>query len=68
MNYWKTHFNGNTYRLTEHGRLEKEEHVSTAHLEQMRENRHRDVARAVHAELLQLAIRRAEQHAKEQPR
>ena len=42
--------------------------MSTAHLDQMRENRQRDAARAVHDELLQLAIRRAEQHAKEQPR
>ena len=37
--------------------------MSTAHLDQMRENRHRDAARAVHAELLQLAIRRAERRA-----
>lgn len=36
--------------------------MSTAHLDQMRENRHRDAARAVHDELLQLAARRAEQH------
>ena len=42
--------------------------MSHAHLEQMRENRQRDVARAVHNELLQLASRRAEEHAKEQPR
>lgn len=44
--------------------------MSTAHLDQMRENRQRDAARAVHDELLQLAIRRAEQHARqqEQPR
>lgn len=42
--------------------------MSTAHLDQMRENRQRDATRAVHAELLQLAIRRAEEHAKEQPR
>ena len=40
--------------------------MSHAHLEQMRENRQRDAARAVHNELLQLAIRRAEEHAKEQ--
>ena len=39
--------------------------MATAHLDQMRENRQRDVTRAVHAELLQLAIRRME-HAKEQ--
>ena len=43
--------------------------MSTAHLDQMRENRQRDVTRAVHAELLQLAIRRAEEHrTEEQPR
>ena len=38
--------------------------MSHAHLEQMCENRQRDAARAVHAELLALALRRAEQHAK----
>ena len=38
--------------------------MSHAHLDQMRENRQRDVTRAVHNELLQLAIRRTE----EQPR
>ena len=43
--------------------------MSTAHLDQMRENRQRDVASAVHDELLQLAIRRAEEHrTEEQPR
>ncbi|WP_259878149.1 hypothetical protein [Brachybacterium muris] len=42
--------------------------MSTAHLEQMRENRQRDVTRAVHAELLQLAIRRAEHRTEEQNR
>ena len=43
--------------------------MSTAHLDQMRENRQRDAARAVHNELLQLAIRRAAEHrTEEQPR
>lgn len=42
--------------------------MSTAHLDQMRENRQRDAARAVHNELLQLAIRRAEHRTEEQPR
>ena len=42
--------------------------MSHAHLEQMCENRQRDAARAVHNELLQLAIRRAEEHAKERNR
>lgn len=42
--------------------------MSTAHLEQMRENRQRDAARAVHNELLQLAIRRMEHRTEEQPR
>lgn len=42
--------------------------MSTAHLDQMRENRHRDAARAVHAELLQLAIRRMEHRTEEQSR
>ena len=36
--------------------------MSHAHLEQMRENRQRDATRAVHDELLQLALRRAEEH------
>ena len=39
--------------------------MSTAHLDQMRENRQRDATRAVHAELCALAIRRAEQHARQ---
>lgn len=39
--------------------------MSTAHLDQMRENRQRDATRAVHEELLALAIRRAGEHAKE---
>ena len=42
--------------------------MSTAHLDQMREDRQRDAARAVHNELLQLAIRRMEHRTEEQPR
>ena len=42
--------------------------MSHAHLEQMRENRQRDALRAVSEELHALALRRAEHHAKEQPR
>ena len=41
--------------------------MSHAHLEQMCENRQRDAARAVHAELLALAIRRMEHRTEEQP-
>ena len=40
--------------------------MSTAHLDQMRENRQRDAARAVHNELLQLAIRRMEHRTEEE--
>ena len=39
--------------------------MSTAHLDQMRENRQRDAARAVHNELLQLALRRMEHRTEE---
>ena len=39
--------------------------MSTAHLERMATDRHRDATRAVHNELLQLVARRAEQHTKE---
>ena len=67
---WTTNYKGTTYVLDHHGRLQPAQRIgaamSTAHLDQMRENRQRDATRAVHAELLQLAIRRAEQHAKEQ--
>ena len=42
--------------------------MSTAHLDQIRENRQRDVTRAVHAELLQLAIRRMEHRTEEEAR
>ena len=36
--------------------------MATAHLERMATDRQRDVTRAVHDELLQLALRRAEEH------
>ena len=62
---WQTAIQGNTYRLTENGQLEKEEPMSNTHIQNMETDRHRDATRAVHAELLQLAIRRAEQHTKE---
>ena len=39
--------------------------MSTAHLDQMREDRQRDAARAVHNELLQLALRRMEHRTEE---
>ena len=39
--------------------------MSNTHIQNMQTDRHRDAARAVHAELLALAIRRME-HAKEQ--
>ena len=44
--------------------------MSNTHIQNMETDRHRDAARAVHDELLQLALRRAEQHARqqEQPR
>ena len=42
--------------------------MSTAHLERMTTDRHREATRAVHNELLQLAIRRAEHRTEEQPR
>ncbi len=42
--------------------------MSTAHLDQMRENRQRDAARAVHEELLALAIRRMEHRTEETTR
>lgn len=76
---WITNYRGHTYELAHDGRLLHLQQtprppqrigaaMSTAHLEQMRENRQRDAARAVHHELCALALRRAEQHAKEQPR
>ena len=68
---WTTNYAGTAYVLAHDGRLQPAQRtgaaMSTAHLEQMRENRQRDAARAVHAELLQLAIRRME-HDTEEPR
>ena len=72
MTGWHTHIQGTMYRLTEDGRLQPAQRIgaamSTAHLDQMRENRQRDVTRAVHNELLQLAIRRMEHRTEEQNR
>ena len=58
---WQTAIQGNTYRLTENGRLQKEAPMSNTHIQNMQTDRHRDVTRAVHDELLALAIRRMEQ-------
>ena len=62
---WTTNYKGTTYVLDHHGRLQPAQRIgaamSTAHLDQMRESRQRDVTRAVHNELLALAIRRMEQ-------
>ena len=55
---WQTAIQGNTYRLTENGQLQKEEPMSNTHIQNMETDRHRDATRAVHNELLQLAIRR----------
>lgn len=63
---WHTRINGNTYRLTENGQLQKEEPMSNTHIQNMETDRHRDATRAVHDELLQLAIRRAEEHRTEE--
>ena len=63
---WHTRINGDMYRLTEHGRLQKEEPMSNTHIQNMETDRHRDATRAVHDELLQLAIRRAEEHRTEE--
>ena len=62
---WQTAIQGNTYRLTETGQLQKEEPMSNTHIQNMQTDRHRDATRAVHNELLQLAARRAEQHARQ---
>lgn len=56
------------YRLTEDGQLEKEEPMSNTHIQNMETDRQRDATRAVHNELLQLAIRRMEHRTEEQPR
>ena len=61
---WRTSWRCNTYRLTENGQLEKEEPMSNTHIQNMETDRHRDATRAVHNELLQLALRRME-HTKE---
>lgn len=66
MTGWHTRIHGNTYRLTENGRLQKEAPMSNTHIQNMQTDRQRDAARAVHDELLQLALRRAEQHARQQ--
>ena len=42
--------------------------MSRTHIDNAQQERQSNAARAVHNELLQLAIRRAEEHAKEQPR
>ena len=42
--------------------------MSNTHIQNMETDRQRDVTRAVHDELLQLALRRAEQHTKERNR
>ena len=65
MTGWHTRINGNTYRLTEHGQLQKEKPMSNTHIQNMETDRERDATRAVHDELLQLVARRAEQHTKE---
>ena len=65
---WRTRIQGNTYRLTEHGQLQKEAPMSNTHIQNMETDRQRDAARAVHAELLALAIRRMEHRTEEQPR
>ena len=54
------------YRLTEDGQLEKEEPMSNTHIQNMQMDCHRDAARAVHEELLALALRRMEEHARQQ--
>ena len=51
--------------LTENGQLQKEETVSNTHIQNMQTDRHRDATRAVHEELLALALRRAEEHARQ---
>ena len=62
---WQTAIQGNTYRLTENGRLQKEAPMSNTHIQNMQTDRQRDAARAVHAELLALAIRRMEHRTEE---
>lgn len=62
---WHTRIQGTTYRLTENGQLQKEAPMSNTHIQNMETDRHRDATRAVHDELLQLAIRRMEHRTKE---
>lgn len=67
--HWTTTYAGTTYVLDHHGRLQpaqRKTDMATTHIERMTNDRERDAQRAVHEELLALALRRAEQHAKEQ--
>ena len=66
MTGWHTRIHGNTYRLTENGQLQKEAPMSNTHIQNMQTDRHRDATRAVHEELLALALRRAEEHRTEE--
>lgn len=52
------------YRLTEHGRLQKEAPMSRTHIDNAQQERQSNAARAVHEELLALALRRAGERAK----
>lgn len=69
---WTTNYAGTTYVLDHHGRLQpaqrKASPMATTHIRNMTTDRQRDALRAVSEELHALALRRAEQHAKEQPR
>ena len=65
IDHWQTIIGGHTYVLTENGQLQKEAPMSNTHIQNMETDRHRDATRAVHDELLQLALRRAEQHARQ---
>ena len=66
MTGWHTRINGDTYRLTEHGRLQKEAPMSRTHIDNAQQERQSNAARAVHEELLALARRRMEEHARQQ--
>ena len=68
MTGWHTRIHGNTYRLAETGRLQKEEPMSRTHIDNAQQERQSNAARAVHDELLALALRRAEQHARQKER
>lgn len=69
---WTTNYKGTKYVLDHHGRLQpaqrKASPMATTHIRNMTTDRQRDALRAVSEELHALAARRAEQHAKEQPR